>query len=87
MVISLNKIAHLTAFCSGRYLTLSALPIVAVGEFCKQNRGVQHRSLQSGNLSDFLSNLNFVKGFNGHNYEKNTDSMFVADFAALRLWE
>lgn len=30
---------------------------------------VQHHLLQSGNLNDFLSNLSFVKGVNGHNYE------------------
>ena len=36
---------------------------------------VQHRSLQSGDLNDFLSSLNFVKGFNGHNY-MNIDLIF-----------
>ena len=40
-------------------------PLFALGSAC-----VQHRSLQSGNLNDFFSNLGFVKGFNGYENDR-----------------
>ena len=35
---------------------------------------VQHRSLQSGNLNDFLSNLGFAKGFDGYKNDRQSET-------------
>lgn len=55
--------------------------------FARGGTLVQHRSLQSGNLNNCLSNLNFVKGVNGHiafnEAAEENDMISAEEFARL----